>query len=358
MSPTQRSWTRWNDDRIRPCNNRRGYTIVRREKVAPRAYETARNRHCGVETRSWDIIINNSSLMIFSQWNRGQCQWYAFLAVLYILDPSIDYAKIDKELQEVWDLAYPGKAGAWFQEKGYISSYEAIEPIQMKALLNRNIPLITGSRFWDFLSIKDPDYLLSFNKDNKMFQHKYIIVSEDNGILKCQNSWWEQWGQSGYFYVDLKDRVFLDAMWRIIPVIKDQHNTILKKYIGNRVDYDNAYNYQCVDWIKEYSSLRSRPIKSFWNAYELWNKWLGNNWQKIVKTTFNAPSEWDIVIWDTSWGGWYWHIAVCWKFCNPLVLRTVDQNAWSWNGDWLWKNSITPFFRSYKWVKGWYRYIV
>lgn len=296
--------------------------------------------------------------MIFNQKERGQCQWYAFLAALYILDPTIDYKKIDAELQaEKDDLSYPWKAGKWFQDRWYIKDYEVVQDLQIKALLNRNVPLITGSRYGDFTKVKSPLFELPFQKTDKLFAHKYAIIDDEPVHYLCQNSWGELWGDKGYFRVKKEDFKYFDAIWRVIPNINDPHNAILKKHMGLRVDYDNAYEYQCVDWIREYSTLRGRPITSYGHAYSLWEKWLGKNWKKVEKTALNAPSEWDVVIWDTSWGGGYWHIAIANKFCNPLVLRTTDQNAWSWNGDWLWKNSISPFFRSYKWVVGWYKWI-
>lgn len=135
------------------------------------------------------------------------------------------------------------------------------------------------------------------------------------------------------------------------------HKEILKKHMWDRVDTDNAYWYQCVDWIRMYSTYRGREITTRGNAFELWNKWLGKDWKKIPKTALNYPSEGDVVIWGTTWGWWYWHIAIAWKFCNPVVLRTTDQNAGSGNWDWKGKNSISPFFRSYSGVVGWYTYL-
>lgn len=135
------------------------------------------------------------------------------------------------------------------------------------------------------------------------------------------------------------------------------HKEILKKHMWDRVDVDKAYWYQCVDWIRMYSTYRSREIPTRGNAIDLWNKWLWPKWKKVVKTTLNYPSEWDIVIWGTTFGWWYWHIAIANWLCNPIILRTTDQNAWSWNWNWLGWNSISPFFRTYKWVLGWYKYI-
>lgn len=135
------------------------------------------------------------------------------------------------------------------------------------------------------------------------------------------------------------------------------HKEILAQYTWKSYDNDWAYWNQCVDWIKWYSKLRGREITTRGNAFDLWNKWLWPKWKKIPKTALNYPSEWDVVIWGTSWGGWYWHIAIANSMCNPAVLRTTDQNAGTGNWDWKGKNAISPFFRSYKWVVGWFTYI-
>ena len=296
--------------------------------------------------------------MIFNQWQTGQCEGYAFLAALYILDHTIDYKKIDAELQvEKVDLAYPWRAGKWFLDKWYIKSYEVVEKIQLKALLSRWVPLITGTKSWDFSKVKAPDYILPLSKGNKMFQHKHTLIKEEEKTYLHQNSWWEQWWDKGCFRTRKEDFVLLEAMWRVIPNISDPHNTILKRYMWTRVDYDKAYEYQCVDWIKEYSALRSRSITSFGDAYSLWQSGLGSKWQKVVSSPGNYPSEGDVVCWGPSWGKWFGHIAIANKFCNPLVLRTTDQNAWNWNWNWLGDNAISPFFRSYSGVVGWFKYI-
>ena len=139
-----------------------------------------------------------------------------------------------------------------------------------------------------------------------------------------------------------------------------KHSEVLKKWIWNRYQENDKYKYQCLAWVKKYCEEMDRPIWSFWwAAYNWWVTWkpFNNKWKKIPKTPLNYPSEGDVVIWGTTWGGWCWHIAIAWKFCNPMVLRTTDQNAGNWNGDWLGKNAILPFFRSYKWVLGWYTWV-
>lgn len=134
------------------------------------------------------------------------------------------------------------------------------------------------------------------------------------------------------------------------------HKEILKKHMWDRVDVDKAYWYQCTDWVRMYSLYRWRYITTRGNAIYLWDKWLGSNWKKVVKTPLNYPLEWDLVFWGTTWGKWYWHVAIANKFCNPMVLRTTDQNAGTGNWDWLGKNAINPFFRSYSGVVWWFRF--
>ncbi len=295
--------------------------------------------------------------MIFNQWTKGQCEGYAFLAALEILDPSLDFKKIDAELQEIGNLAYPGKAGQWFKEKGYIDNYYPVKKLQVKALINRHVPLITGSRFWDFSKVVPPVFRLTFDRSNEMQQHEYVIVNTSGRDLVCQNSWGEEWGDDWYFRVSKDDYRFLDTPFRIIPKLKDPHKAIVKKYMYDRIDFDKAYRYQCVDWIKEYSTLRNRPIVNYGSAFKLWEKGLWKNYTRVISTPGNFPEEWDIVFWGPTWGGWFGHTAIANKFCNPLLLRTIDQNAWSGNGDGLEKNSINPFFRTYSGVVGWFKWV-
>ncbi len=99
--------------------------------------------------------------MIFNQGITGQCMGYALLTALFIVDPTIDYQTIDAQLQaEPDNLAYPGRAEKWFTDRGYIESFDPIENIQMKALLGRGIPLVTGSNNGDFTTVTSPDFLL------------------------------------------------------------------------------------------------------------------------------------------------------------------------------------------------------
>lgn len=113
---------------------------------------------------------------------------------------------------------------------------------------------------------------------------------------------------------------------------------------------------QCVSFIQFYAKQRGWAITKRGNAIDLWKSWLWPRWKRIESKPTNMPQEGDIVVWNEKWWGWYGHIAVANKLCSPMTLRTVDQNAWSGNGDGLGKNAINSFFRTYSGVLWWFHY--
>ena len=120
------------------------------------------------------------------------------------------------------------------------------------------------------------------------------------------------------------------------------------KRLWNRVDYDHCYWYQCVDLIKQYMDecLWMWKIWSLWNAKNVMNAKIFNNWEKIqwVKNLM----QWDIII-STKWT--YGHIAIVDHYAwNKIYV--LEQN-WSWKNSWswTWNNAIrihayTPTFYS------------
>mgnify|MGYP002359057077 FL=1 len=128
------------------------------------------------------------------------------------------------------------------------------------------------------------------------------------------------------------------------------HSEVIAKWLGK--NYAEASNlwFQCVAWAKKYCQERWYPIKWFGgSAYKWWltGSPFDNTWKKVVKTSFNAPKEWDIIFWD-EWRCKYGHVAVASKFCNPALLRYTDQN-WTWHED-----KIQARFSTYKNCVGWY----
>ncbi len=128
------------------------------------------------------------------------------------------------------------------------------------------------------------------------------------------------------------------------------HKEFLEKWKGKNYAETSQLWFQCVWLAKKYCQERGYPIKWFWwSAYNGWvtGSPFDNTWKKVLKTSFNAPSEWDIIFWS-EWRCKYGHVAVANKFCNPLTLRYVDQNG-TWKGD-----AIQSRFSTYKHVLGWY----
>jgi hypothetical protein len=103
------------------------------------------------------------------------------------------------------------------------------------------------------------------------------------------------------------------------------------KYLGKKVDYDLAYNSQCVDlirfyWKEVFNISQPKGVtgaKDFWNNYET-DPNLKNNFDKILNTPNAVPKTGDIVIWSGSYGK-YGHIAIC-DQADVNSLTCLSQN--------------------------------
>lgn len=134
--------------------------------------------------------------------------------------------------------------------------------------------------------------------------------------------------------------------WKII-----QFNKYKDSMSWKRVDWDKQYLFQCVDLIRDYTNKNNYPkITTYWNAIDLWNKWLWDWYIREKNTIFWAPSVWDIILFNT-WK--YWHIAIAWRW-NPMWVEILEQNAWDWNGNGLWDNAIRVSRNYYKNVVWWF----
>lgn len=128
-------------------------------------------------------------------------------------------------------------------------------------------------------------------------------------------------------------RVLFYRKYMILKFVK-----YINSLIWKRIDRDKVYWAQCVDFVKQYASDWWLPITTYGNAIDLWTKWLWPNWKKVMNAWSNYPGEWSIVIF--SWPTKYGHIAIVDINCSVENLRVIEQNAWSWNGDWKWQNAI------------------
>ena len=129
------------------------------------------------------------------------------------------------------------------------------------------------------------------------------------------------------------------------------YNLFKSKYIWNRVNYDKLYWYQCVDLIRQY--IKERWRKQPLALWPLWCKYFAispyhyfdiNEYEWVKNRLDNKPEQWDIVIFSKpSTTG---HIALV-DSANYLSLKVLEQNAGSWNGNWIGANAIKLWTYSY-----------
>jgi hypothetical protein len=128
------------------------------------------------------------------------------------------------------------------------------------------------------------------------------------------------------------------------------HSEFLKKWVGKTYIEPWIWTAECVWATKLYCKEIGHPIKAFWGS--AWNGWktgcpFDNTWERVIKTPFNYPKEWDIIFWSENRCK-YGHVAVGNKLSNPMLLRYVDGNG---TGNW---DPITVRFWTYKNCTGWY----
>lgn len=129
------------------------------------------------------------------------------------------------------------------------------------------------------------------------------------------------------------------------------YKDFVAKRVWNRIDYDWAYWYQCVDLIKQYADecLGMWRIWAIWNAKDVPNGYFWKQFEQIKWT--NDIMQWDIIVKTNSR---YWHIAivdhVLWNKVYVLEQNWSWKNSWSWE----WDNAI----RVYPYNKSFYQMVL
>ena len=97
------------------------------------------------------------------------------------------------------------------------------------------------------------------------------------------------------------------------------------KWNGKGVDYDGFYGFQCMDVYQQYNKevIGSPHIPS--NAYQVWDKYPKDFYDRIDNQPDNFPQKGDVVIWNNQTGGGYGHIAVC-SSADADSFISFDQN--------------------------------
>ena len=134
----------------------------------------------------------------------------------------------------------------------------------------------------------------------------------------------------------------------------------INKWIGKKVDYDNAFWNQCTDFARKYCSDVGRPIWNFsGSAYNWWKTGspFNSKWKRVQRQGNNFPSAWDVVFFVPTPKNKYGHVTIANNNCTESILNIIEQNAGSGNWDWKWNNAISKRTTNYSLCAGWYTYI-
>ena len=134
------------------------------------------------------------------------------------------------------------------------------------------------------------------------------------------------------------------------------YQELKSKRLWKKVDFDGVYWNQCVDFARQaVKDLFWVTIGTFsGSALNGWNTWspFDSNWIKVKNTDNAVPPAGAVVFFDKMYKNWkcvneYWHVAIAWEKSCITKLVVLEQNAWSWNGDWKWNNAITERLLDY-----------
>ena len=136
------------------------------------------------------------------------------------------------------------------------------------------------------------------------------------------------------------------------------YNDYKTKWLGKKVDFDNAYGFQCIDLARHYhKDIFWFDMWTFWGT--AWTGWLKFKRSMLhfsevrVKST-QIPPIWAIVFFSpTSMGNKEWHVAIC-DYCQMWgnKIDVLEQNALGW-WSWTWGNAIRVWTYDLNKVAGW-----
>lgn len=116
-----------------------------------------------------------------------------------------------------------------------------------------------------------------------------------------------------------------------------RHDEFISKYVGQKLDYDWVYNFQCTDLAKAYADyVLWVKVDSFWGS--AWNGYLNEkNTFPIDKweTGTWSPQQGDIIFFPRTSGNPYGHVAVAHN-----SSEMIEQNGGTGGGSWQWTDAI------------------
>ncbi len=143
--------------------------------------------------------------MILNQWNRSNCGIWATMAILQNKWVNFDIAKFSEE-----KAPYIPIIENLFKNSGLIKEFVPLRtPKIVDIWLKKWEYILTGSPRWNYDN--PPNITFDWNT-----QHWFVICENLWDKWKCQNSWGEEWGEKGYFYMRKSDFRYLFTPRRVI----------------------------------------------------------------------------------------------------------------------------------------------
>lgn len=137
---------------------------------------------------------NIMELKVYDQGHRGTCWNHAYILACNKLGIDVDVAKVT---QFNW-LTHP-RIEKVFIENGYIKwTIQLRSPNLVDLWLKKGHYIVIGTSQGDFVKAGTPPYIMGQGGKSS---HFFCIIADLWDKWKCQNSWWENWGEKGCFYI-------------------------------------------------------------------------------------------------------------------------------------------------------------
>ena len=302
-------------------------------------------------------------MKILNQWRHPLCSAYSVLGALQYYEPNLDVNGVLEELHKN-TMATHMAARNWFKSQGLIEDMVQVHDWQAKILLKRGEPILTWGTWVNWQETKVPPFYITWWNDNAVIGHYWYIDGilpwegdKKNPMTKMANSYWEGWADKGYFYGPLINPKYKQK-WKIIPKKKEEHNDIIRAWVGKSVDVDNYPEY----WPHQCFTAWHRILMENWEYKKIediiiWDRVVGKNWintviqlhqdkKKVVETktktnTFIHTKDHPFLMTDWSfqelWEIKNWYDPDLYKWGEKEKSWLTDNELlflWFWLWDW------------------------
>lgn len=139
-----------------------------------------------------------------------------------------------------------------------------------------------------------------------------------------------------------------------------KHDQYVCAALWEKVDYDRAYQYQCVDFVRKYAELFFEKIGTFsWSALNgrKTGKPFGKKRKKVENSDDAIPPQGAIMFFDKTKENPYWHVAVS-HLSNAKRVTVLEQNGGKGTGTGTWTDAVR--LQTYDYITpkclGWFVY--